>query len=57
MNINFTLGKPFKPFEQLMGVFPAARYEILILLASMHVWSLTLFFLVGLTSRQPSMIL
>lgn len=24
MQLNFTLGQPFKPFEQLMGVFPAA---------------------------------
>lgn len=25
MDIHFELGKPFQPFEQLMGVFPAAR--------------------------------
>jgi 5'-3' exoribonuclease 2 len=25
MDIRFELGKPFQPFEQLMGVFPAAR--------------------------------
>lgn len=25
MKLDFTLGQPFKPFEQLMGVFPAAR--------------------------------
>ena len=25
MNVEFQLGQPFRPFEQLMGVFPAAR--------------------------------
>ena len=26
MDIKFDLGQPFKPFEQLMGVFPASRH-------------------------------
>lgn len=26
MDIKFILGQPFKPFEQLMSVFPAARF-------------------------------
>jgi len=25
MDIKFELGTPFKPFNQLLGVFPAAR--------------------------------
>ena len=29
MHLSFQLGQPFKPFEQLMGVFPAARYATL----------------------------
>jgi hypothetical protein len=28
MDIKFTLGQPFKPFEQLMSVFPAARFAL-----------------------------
>ena len=28
MALKFDLGQPFKPFEQLMGVFPAARYVV-----------------------------
>ena len=30
MDVKFDLGAPFKPFEQLMGVFPAARYAVFI---------------------------
>jgi 5'-3' exonuclease len=29
MDIKFDPGKPFKPFEQLMSVFPAARFVLL----------------------------
>lgn len=29
MDIKFVAGQPFKPYEQLMGVFPAARLVIL----------------------------
>ena len=27
MTFNFTLGRPFRPFEQLMGVLPAASKD------------------------------
>lgn len=29
MEFNFELGKPFKPFEQLMGVLPAASKDLI----------------------------
>ena len=29
MSFNFELGKPFRPFEQLMGVMPEASKELL----------------------------
>jgi 5'-3' exoribonuclease 1 len=29
MSFSFELGKPFKPFEQLMGVMPEASKELL----------------------------
>lgn len=31
MTITFDKGQPFKPYEQLMGVFPTSRYELLVL--------------------------
>lgn len=32
MDIKFSIGQPFRPFEQLMGVFPSARFVSLLLL-------------------------
>ena len=29
MSFNFELGKPFRPFEQLMGVLPEASKELI----------------------------
>ena len=29
MSFNFDLGRPFRPFEQLMGVLPAASKELI----------------------------
>lgn len=29
MTFNFELGKPFRPFEQLMGVLPEASKELI----------------------------
>lgn len=31
MTITFDKGQPFKPYEQLMGVFPTSRYEFIVL--------------------------
>ncbi len=30
MDIKFSIGQPFRPFEQLMGVFPSARFVSLL---------------------------
>lgn len=34
MDITFETSMPFKPFAQLLGVFPAARYGIIVRLSS-----------------------
>lgn len=31
MTITFDKGQPFKPYEQLMGVFPTSRYGFIVL--------------------------
>ena len=55
MEFHFELGKPFRPFEQLMGVLPSASKDLIPLAYQVHITTFSYHVLYSKTCPQDLM--